>query len=611
MHNIDLKELPSKPGVYTFINNKGKIIYVGKAKSLRKRIQSYFVNNNHTEQKKIAMLREADDLKFIVTKNEVEALLLEANLIKNEKPKYNVMLKDSKGYPYIKLTNEAFPKLEYTRNTKDNSSTYFGPFIDAHGVKELLIDLQKIFPLRSCNENRFKQKKICLKYQIKECCAPCESKITKEEYSTIVKQVKEFFKGNIQEVKNEFLNKMKLYAADLQFEKAAQTRDKLNTLDSIFTRQAVIYKGKNNSIDGFIFHNFKGATGLTQIFIRAGKMIGVKTFFFNTLIDNDFMITTILQFYNNSRQFPDVIIYYSDNDDLNIALLSEALNKLSGKNINIEKKNTKNKDIIDFALNNAEAQTSLYINKISKDRKTLEQLMQLIHMAIEPKIIECIDISHISGSFTVGISIAYTNGNYNRNLYRKYKIKSATNDDFKAIYEVMHRKAEKIKKKLEEPADLYIIDGGRGQLNAAARAFNDVNIQSSKFISIAKGRSKHYKFAIDEGYSKEEIFIYGRKNKLTLRKNDPVLLFVQQLRDEAHRFAISYSRHLLLKNVETSPLKNIKGVGPKRLKRIFENFSDIHINKNINENDLIVKCHIPESVAKKIIAYLYNNDKIN
>jgi excinuclease ABC subunit C len=611
MHNIDLKELPLEPGVYTFINNKGKIIYVGKAKSLRKRIQSYFVNNNHTEQKKIAMLKEAHDLKFIVTKNEVEAFLLEANLIKNEKPRYNVMLKDSKGYPYIKLTNEAFPKLEYTRNTTDNSSTYFGPFIDAHGVKELLIDLQKIFPLRSCNNNRFKQKKICLKYQIKECCAPCENRITKEEYSTIVKQAKEFLNGNIQEVKNEFLNKMKLYAANLQFEKAAQTRDKLNTLNSIFTKQSVIHKGRNFSIDGFIFHNFKGAAGLTQIFIRAGKMIGVKTFFFDTLIDNDFMITTIIQFYNSSRQFPETVIYYSDHDGLNIALLKEALNRLSGKNINIEKKNNKNKDIIDFALNNAEAQTTLYLNKISKDRNTLAQLMQLIRMPKEPEKIECIDISHISGSFTVGVSIAYTNGSYNRNLYRKYKITSAENDDFKAIYEVMHRKAEKIKKKLEEAADLYIIDGGRGQLNAAARAFNEANIESSKFISISKGRSKDYKFAIDEPFSKEEIFIYGRKNKLNLKKNDTLLLFIQRLRDEAHRFAINYSRHLLLKNLDASPLKKIRGVGPKRLKIIFENVPDIYINKNINERNLVEKCHIPESIAKNIIEYLYSNDKIN
>ena len=255
MLNLDIREIPDHPGVYIFVGDYGKILYVGKAKSLKKRVQSYYNNQNQLDLKKTAMLGAARDIKFIVTKNEVEAFLLEANLIKNEKPRYNVMLKDSKGYPYIKLTGETFPKLQYTRDTIDNKATCFGPFIDAHGLKGLLMDLQRIFPLRTCSNNRLNQKKLCLKYQIKECCGPCENKVTGEEYAILVKQVKEFFKGNISSVKGELLNKMKVFVDKLQFEEAARIRDKINTLDGLFTEQSVIYRGRKKSIDAFIFHN--------------------------------------------------------------------------------------------------------------------------------------------------------------------------------------------------------------------------------------------------------------------------------------------------------------------------------------------------------------------
>lgn len=608
MLNIDLRNIPDRPGVYLFIGDKEKILYVGKAKSLKKRVYSYFNNQNHRDLKKTAMLGSARDIKFIVTKNEVEALLLEANLIKNERPRYNVMLKDSKGYPYIKLTGEPFPKLEYTRNITDMEATYFGPFIDAHGLKELLMDLQRIFPLRSCSNNRFNQKKLCLKYQIKECCGPCENKITGEEYAIIVRQIKEFFKGNINSVKNDFLRKMKLYVDELQFEEAARVRDKINTIDTLFSEQSVIYRGKQKSIDAFIFHSIKDVSGMTLLFIRAGKLIGVKTIFINTLMDSDFVNSTIIQFYNNTKQFPNVLIYYSDNIKIDKKLLVQVLSNLGAKHLQIEEKNNINNSIINFAMNNAEVQTDVYLNNISKDENLLTQLTQYLHLYSVPKLIECIDISHISGSFTVGVSIAYDKQGLNKNLYRKYRIRTASNDDFQSIYEVMYRKGEKIIKENEEPADLYIIDGGKGQLNAAAKAFNDLGITNPNFISIAKGRSKINKKSVEEIYSVEEIFIYKRKNKLNLKKNDVVMLFIQRLRDEAHRFAISYSRQLLVKNINESPLKSIKGLGPKRLKVILEKFPDIYKNKELNKDKLIIDCKIPEALAKDIITYLQGKD---
>lgn len=609
MLTLDISEIPEKPGVYIFVGKNGKILYVGKAKSLKKRVQSYYNNQNKLDLKKTAMLNAAIDIKFIVTKNEVEAFLLEANLIKSEKPRYNVMLKDSKGYPYIKLTRETFPKLQYTRDTTDNKATYFGPFVDAYGLKGLLMDLQRIFPLRTCSNNRFNQKKLCLKYQIKECCGPCENKVTVEEYAILVKQVKEFFKGNVSSVKNELFKKMRVFVDKLQFEEAAGIRDRINTLNSLFTEQSVIYRGKKKTMDAFVFHTIKDIPGMTQLFIRAGRLIGVKTLFFDTLIDNDLMIGTIIQFYNNTRQFPDTLICYGEDKKIDKMLVVEALNKLGAKNLQIEENNNKYKSIIDFALNNAKAQTELYVNKILIDEKLLKRLAQYIHKQSIPQLIECIDISHISGSFTVGVSIAYDKNSFNKSLYRRYKIKTAFNDDCKSIYEVMHRKAEKILKEVEEPADLYIIDGGKGQLNAAAKAFKDLNIKNVSFISIAKGKSKNNTLALDEMYSSEDLFIYGRKNKLNLKKNDPLLLFIQRLRDEAHRFAISYSRQLLLKNIDDSPLRNIHGVGPKRLRIILEKFPDLYNNKEINEKDLITACNIPATVARNIITYLKEKTK--
>jgi excinuclease ABC subunit C len=603
MVEVKITEIPDNPGVYTFINEEGKIIYVGKAKSLRKRVKSYFNNQNSYDPKRLAMLRAARDIKFIVTKNEVEAFLLEANLIKNEKPRYNVMLKDSKGYPYIKLTDEKFARLEYTRNISDRKATYYGPFIDASGLKEILRELQRIFLLRSCNNNRFNQRKLCLKYQIKQCSGPCENKITEEEYAVSVDRVKEFFKGNTGVVKKDLIERMNGFVQKLQFEDAAAIRDKLNSLETLFSKQDVIYKVKNKTVDGFVFHYIENTHGLTQFFIRSGKLISIKTMFFDFLIDNDFAESTILQFYNKVRQFPDGIIIYSDNKNIDIPLLRETLFKLSGRQIQVTEKYAKN-NIIAFVLKNATVQTQLYVRKKYEDVHLLSALARSLCMSTEPRKIECIDISHISGTSTVGVSINYTNGEFNKNLYKRYRIRTASNDDYKAIYELMYRKGENIIGKTEEIADLYIIDGGRGQLNAAVQAFRDLNIENAQFISIAKGRNRDFKPEEKVGFSVEEVYLYGRKNKMNFKKDDPVLLFIQRLRDEAHRFAINYSRKVHLKSIDTSPLKKVQGLGPIRLKRILLAFPDIYINKEITEYLLVEKCNIPLRVAKDIISYL-------
>ncbi|MDY6821020.1 MAG: excinuclease ABC subunit UvrC [Deferribacterota bacterium] len=601
MLKVDINTFPDSPGVYMFIGKNEEILYVGKAKSLKKRIKSYFVNGKNRTIKQARLLECSANIKHIVTTTELEAFLLEANIIKTEKPKYNVVLKDSKSYPYIKITADKYPKIEYTRNTSDKKAVYYGPFVNAGSIKALLVDLRRIFPLRNCSNNKFNKNKVCINYQIKRCSGPCEEKISHKDYLKIVDAIKRFFNGHVDSVIRELKKQLNIYAADLRFEEAAEIRDKLKTLDKLFENQIVINENKSESIDAFIFHEIKGVKGLTKVFVRSGKIIGVETDFFENSIESETCEQIILHFYKSTMQFPKNIVYYPEDININEDLIVNACKELGATKINIKKSNN---DIVNFALNNAMQQTKLHINKTMRESNTLERLKKYIQINNTPSKFECIDISHISGSFTVGVSISYKDNRFNKNQYRRYRIKTAENNDTKSIYELITRKAKNIQKKLEEKADVYIIDGGKAQLNAAYKAFKDSGLNNINIIAISKGKKRKKPPPSDVH---DEIFVYGRKNSLPLKKDDPLLLFIQSLRDEAHRFAIKYSRSLILRNIDNSPLKNIEGIGPIRAKNILEKFPDIYINKNISKEKLMNECRLPASIAEKLVNFINNN----
>ena len=598
---INLSDISQKPGVYMFMDAKGRVIYVGKAKNLRNRLSSYFnagVKTIKTEK----MLTHASNVKTIVTENEVEAFLLEANLIKTEMPKYNILLKDSKGYPYVKLTNEEYPRLIFTRQTNDEEATYFGPFVNVGDLKHIIEMLLHTFPLRTCSSYRLKEGKICLKYQIKKCPGPCENLISHEDYMKTVKSIKEFFKGNVEEVKDILTKQMKAYASNLAFEEAGKIRDRILSLDKLFSKQSVSNISDERNIDVFYKHSISGVTGITQIFVRSGKMIGVSTHFFDS-IEDELLERFIMQFYSNTRQFPEYIALAGDEYDETI---EEALTAMAGKRVHIRKRGIQG--LIDLAKNNAELQTESYLQKVGERKDVSKRLADMIKVEQVSRV-ECIDISHLGGNFTVGVSVAAVNGELAKQYYRKDKIKTAGNDDFQSMCELFLRKGENIAEGSEEQADLYIIDGGLGQLNSAVKAAELSGI-TAPFISISKSRSlRPVKHEFENTI--EQIHIPNRKNPVIMKKNDPLLHFIQHLRDESHRFAITYSRSLALKNITKSPLLQIEGMGEKRLKQLLTAIPDIHTRKDLTVNIIKDYGKIPEELAEKVLKFLEEEKSAN
>ena len=598
---INLSDISQKPGVYMFMDAKGRVIYVGKAKNLRNRLSSYFnagVKTIKTEK----MLTHASNVKTIITENEVEAFLLEANLIKTEMPKYNILLKDSKGYPYVKLTNEEYPRLIFTRQTNDEEATYFGPFVNVGDLKHIIEMLLHTFPLRTCSSYRLKEGKICLKYQIKKCPGPCENLISHEDYMKTVKSIKEFFKGNVDEVKDILTKQMKTYASNLAFEEAGKIRDRILSLDKLFSKQSVSNISDERNIDVFYKHSISGVTGITQIFVRSGKMIGVSTHFFDS-IEDELLERFIMQFYSNTRQFPEYIALAGDEYDETI---EEALTAMAGKKVHIRKRGIQG--LIDLAKNNAELQTESYLQKVGERKDVSKRLADMIKVEQVSRV-ECIDISHLGGNFTVGVSVAAVNGELAKQYYRKYKIKTAGNDDFQSMCELFLRKGENIAEGSEEQADLYIIDGGLGQLNSAVKAAELSGI-TAPFISISKSRSlRPVKHEFENTI--EQIHLPNRKNPVIMKKNDPLLHFIQHLRDESHRFAITYSRSLALKNITKSPLLQIEGMGEKRLKQLLIAIPDIHTRKDLTVNIIKDYGKIPEELAEKVLKFLEEEKSAN
>ncbi|MGE4497950.1 MAG: excinuclease ABC subunit UvrC [Deferribacterales bacterium] len=596
MDRYPLHEIPEYPGVYLFTGKKGEILYVGKAKNLRSRVSSYFADTEKPV-KVLRMVQAAVSLRFVVTDNEAEALLLEANFIKTEQPRYNIRLKDSKSYPYIKITGERFPKLAVTRNTSDENSSYFGPFVNVSELRGILAEILRVFPLRSCNDRKFSEKKHCLKFQIKKCLGPCEGTITEEEYMKMVEQIRTFFKGDTDGVRERLKADMAAYSERMEYEKAAFIRDRLRSMEKLFYRQTVVFTDEHRAVDVFIPHTFENLPGITMQFIRNGKLIGSETVFFEDEDAENILESYIMQFYGQVRQFPDVVVPFGLDDN---SRLADALSKMAGKKKTVITRGFKK--LHETALENARIQTETHIRQLGRRKDVGERLKSLLKTDREIRRIECIDISHLGGNHTVGVAVTSIGGHFAKGEYRKYKIKSAENDDFTSIYELFTRKMENIAEGSETAADLYIIDGGIGQLNSAVRAAEEAG-SDSLFISISKGRS--IKFMKHDGAeSIESIHLYGRKNPVNLKKNDPLLMSVQRMRDEAHRFAITYSRSLALKNLTKSPMLGIEGLGEKRLRKLLETMPDIHARKGITAEEINIETGIPLDVCLRVAEYL-------
>jgi excinuclease ABC subunit C len=597
-----IENVPKKPGVY-ILKSKQKIIYIGKSTRLKDRLKTYFLQKNFKHQKEKNLNKHIDDFEYLVTETEQEALLLENTLIKEYKPMFNIRLKDDKSYPYIKInTQENFPKVYLTRNIVRDGSRYFGPYANVNSVRKTLNIINKLFPYRSCTkEITGKDPRPCLEFYIKRCIAPCSGESNKEEYQNVIQQVIKFLEGNFNEVVKNLNVLMWNSSNSLDFEKAAILREKIKSINNIYQKQKVVSE-KNHNTDIIILTNIQAENWIGIFHIRKGNLIGRDHFLLekiNSLNNStgELISRFIEQYYLYSPYIPDEIITLNP-----INSHKKISSWLSSKNqkkviISNPQKGSKKK-LLEMASYNEEewAKQQKIKNEVKKTFTSmgLSGLKESFNLPKLPKIIECYDISHIQGSNVVGSLVVFENGKPKKSLYRKFNIKSFQgNDDYAALKEVIRRRIKHINtdnfNPLNYTPDLILIDGGKGQLNSVQEellysGFNKLNI-----ASIAK--------------KNELIFLPGIYEPIKLEDNSPQLFLIQQIRDEAHRFAVNFHRTKRSDKSLKSELDNIEGLGPKRKKALINRFGSINAIKEADLKSLELTPGLPKQVALRIKEY--------
>ena len=593
-----VKTIPNKPGVYRMLDKNKNILYVGKAKNLLKRVKSY--SNKNIDNKRIErMVNLIHEVEFTTTDSEENALLLEVNLIKLHKPKYNILMRDDKSFPYIFIsTDHDFPRLEKHRGARRRPGHYFGPFPNPSAINKTIKTLQKAFLLRTCSDKEVEAgNKPCFNYHLKRCSGPCCGKITKEEYKILVDDVKRVFRGDVRNIKLKFAKKMQLASKNQQYEEAGYYRDRIKSLSNLTNSFSINPK---NLVDADVFSIFKNEkyACIQVFFFRSRKNLGNKPFFINNINGlNELQIleSFLPQFYSN-RPSPKLI------------LVSERLNQKKIIESHLTKKNNvsvkiqspirgEKKEIIEHALENSKDALVKYTKDMLGKKINLMNLQKTLQLDSIPKRIEVFDNSHIQGSFSTGAMIVSGIDGFMKNQYRKYNIKEAkTNDDFGMMYEVLYRRFSRLKNKSEfseDFPDLIIIDGGKGQLSMAKKAMEKANISNINIISISKGENRN------DG---NEIIHSFDKGSIILRKSDPSLYYLQRLRDEAHRFAIGTHRQKRDKNMYLNPLDEIPGIGIKRKKELMNAFGSA---KGVGKAKIKELMKV-DGISKNLATNIYN-----
>ena len=589
-----LKNLPEKPGVYIMKDEQDNIIYVGKAISLKNRVRQYFRDSNN-DPKVVAMVKKIADFEYIVTDNELEALVLENQLIKKHKPHYNILLKDDKTYPYIKITNEDYPRILKVRKVLKDGALYFGPYTNVFALNDYLEAVNDIFKLRNCNRNIEKSQKTnerpCLNYYIKKCSAPCNSKISKEEYKADVNDAAEILKGNTDIVKEYLTTKMYQASKNLNFEEAAKLRDKINSLDNLFDKQKIISSDIEKNQDYVAMSHDATNIVFTVFFVRNGKVSGQESFYFELHFEEieDAYSSFLTQYYFSMDVIPDEIIVEKNLND--ISLLHEYLNNKKGKKVKIiVPQKGERKEMMDFAKKNAYEQFRIKsireLNKKSKFEICLKQLSDMLNID-KLNIIESYDISNIQGTDSVGVKVVYKGGKKSPKDYRRYKIKTldGKSDDYRAMSEVLERR-------FKDPAlpDLILLDGGKGHVSTIKKLMNELNVKVPVY-----GLYK------DDNHRTEGIC---DENKLyEIDKKSQLFKFLTEIQDETHRFAIDYHRSMRNKNMIKSELDDIKGIGQKRKMAIFNKFGSIENIKNSTIEEISAIPGFNKKIAEQILDY--------
>lgn len=541
-----LKLLPSLPGCYIYYNAEGEVIYVGKAKILKRRVMSYF-NRKHDSVKVNVLVSQIERMEYIITNTEVEALILESHLIKKYKPKYNILLKDDKKYPYFLITDEDFPRITIVRkkNLNPEKGRYYGPYTDIRAMHATLDFLKKIFPLKQCKTPKFKDRP-CLYYHIGRCMAPCQNKVSSEEYKNLVKQAELFLSGKQSELMKQLKEQMQKYSDSLQFEKAAKFRDSYNDLAKTLEKQKVVYENTKLNEDVISIMADEGIFAIVILMIREGRLIDKKDFVYDVEEDDrtEFFATFFKEYYSNLKlDYPDRIVSNELEAVGEKELYEEWLEILSQKKVKISYgKSAQGKELQMLAdknskvvLDNAKIKkmASIY-DDFNEIGSYLAEKLQLKNF---PHRMECYDISHIQGTNTVASMVVFENGVKKSSEYRKFKLKSTEGkpDDFLSMKEVLTRRLSRLGEPKWEKPDLMIIDGGKGQLSSVMQIIEELGVKDIDVVSLAK---KH-----------EEVFLPKQSEPVILPRNSSALFLFQRIRDEAHRFAITYHRKLRSKSM--------------------------------------------------------------
>ena len=593
-----LKDVPCKPGVYLFKDRDGRVIYVGKAKLLRNRLRSYFQPPQRLEPKVRAMVSRVADFDYIVTGGEVEALILENNLIKSYHPRYNIFMRDDKTYPYLKVTTaEPFPGVYITREKKDGVSRYFGPYTDAAALRETVRLLTGIFPLRTCKNLR-KQPRPCLNRDLDKCLAPCSSKVTVEEYRGFVDGLIRFMEGHHAEVIKQKEQEMQAAAAALEFEKAARLRDQIQSIKSLEARQKVSLEKPYNLDVVATAVDEKPYLGLV-FKIRSGRVVGKDTYWLHPAMDEpgeELSSFFLRQYYAENCDIPDEIVINTIPADL--SLLQEWFRGLTGRKTRLYMpQRGEKKALLDMVMENARLLREEKQHAEAHYQKALQQLSRDLELDFIPQRIEGYDVSHLSGEETVASMVVFTAGKPDKKSYRRFKIKLAQNDDYASLAEALRRRFAEAREGnpsfLPEP-DLLLIDGGLGQLNTAKEVLRELEIEIP-VIALAK---------------REEVIFRQDGSPLKLSSRNQGLMLLQRLRDEAHRFAIEYNRRRRGKKLTKSVLDDIEGIGPRRKKLLLESFGSVAALSRATAEEIAAVKGIGSKAAQAVYRALHSQDEI-
>lgn len=586
-----LELLPTSPGCYIHKDKNGTIIYVGKAKNLRNRVRSYFRGSHDTKTE--ALVSEIVDFEFIVTESNIEALLLEINLIKENKPKYNIMLKDDKSYPFIKITNERYPRLIITRQVKKDGGLYFGPYPDVGAANEIKRLLDRIFPFRKCTNP---PSKVCFYYHIGQCMAHTVCHKDEAYFKAMAQEVSDFLKGQDDKIINDLKEKMNSAAQSMEFERAAEYRDLIQAIGTLRTKQRVMAKDLQNR-DVFGYYVDKGWMCVQVFFVRQGKLIerDVNLFPYYNDPDEDFL-TYVGQFYQEkSHLVPNEILIPQDIDE-------EAVKALVDTKI-LKPQRGEKKQLVNLAIKNArvslEQKFNLLEKSVEKTQGAIENLGRLLKIPT-PVRIESFDNSNIMGTSPVSAMVVFVNGKPSKKDYRKYKIKTVVGpDDYASMREVIRRRYGRVQRDGLTPPDLIVIDGGQGQVNIAKQVIQE---ELGLDIPIA-GLQKNDK------HQTHELLFGDPLEVVELSRNSQEFFLLQRIQDEVHRFAITFHRQLRSKNSFSSQLDGIEGLGPKRKQNLMKYFKSLTKIKEASVDE-IVAVGIPRAVAEAVHQHLNPQERV-